>query len=467
MRSVAAQITARFMASSASYSQPVSSANLVKFDDSLKRNALAGAVYSAGATLLMAVSYPLYLRWLGYERYGLWLVLSTVLSFAQLGNLGLGQAVSKQVAAEHGRNNIQGINACVSTSLCVLLITGALICLVIFALRTAIAGLFHLSAANSAFVSSTLPLIGLLSLYAICLDAYCSTLIGLGRLDLYSYLQLGMQVVSVGITLAFLNAHHGILSFIIGNVTAYIGLHLATYFTFRRIFRHGLFTLSSFSFAQLRETLGLSLYLFGCSIAAMLLTPLNRVLLTRYIGVLVLPIYDIIFNGSMKVRSLLDAAVRGVMPEVSRIASSKSGVTAREQISALNKKVLRNILICGGPLYLVLMTCSAPLLQLWLGKNASSFPQLGLRITLLGTFVSLLGVPAFYTLLGLGKGSPLLLANILQSGIPVLLAFALLYLGKPLSLVYMLASVASGMVIANIYLIWQNKRAMSSLSGSA
>jgi len=264
-----------------------------------------------------------------------------------------------------------------------------------------------------------------------------------------------------------LNAHYGILSFIVGNTTAYIGLHLATYFTFRRVFKHGLFTLTSFSLIQLRQTLGLGLYLSGCSIAAMLLTPLNRLLLTRYIGVFVLPIYDIIFNGSMKVRSLLDTAVRAVMPEVSRIASSKSGVTAREQISALNRKVMQNILISGGPVYLILLTCSAPLLRLWLGKNASSFPQVGLRITLLGTFVSLLGVPAFYTLLGLGKGSPLLLANILQSGIPVVLVLALISVGRPLSLVYMLASVAGGMAIANMYLIWQNNRAVSSLSGNA
>jgi len=57
----------------------------------------------------MAAGFPIYLHFLGYERYGVWLVLATVLSFAQLGNLGIDQAVMKLVAEEHGRGDIEGI----------------------------------------------------------------------------------------------------------------------------------------------------------------------------------------------------------------------------------------------------------------------------------------------------------------------------------------------------------------------
>jgi hypothetical protein len=34
--------------------------------------------------------HPIYLHFLGYEKYGVWLVLATVLTFVQLGNLDMG-----------------------------------------------------------------------------------------------------------------------------------------------------------------------------------------------------------------------------------------------------------------------------------------------------------------------------------------------------------------------------------------
>jgi hypothetical protein len=47
----------------------------------------------------LAVGYHIYLHLFDYEKYGVWLVLATVLSFAQLGNPSIGQAVMKLVAA--------------------------------------------------------------------------------------------------------------------------------------------------------------------------------------------------------------------------------------------------------------------------------------------------------------------------------------------------------------------------------
>jgi len=65
----------------------------------------------------MAAAYPIYLHFLGYERYGVWLVLATVLSSAQLCNLGIGQAVMKLVVEEYGHGHIAGILRYVTTAL--------------------------------------------------------------------------------------------------------------------------------------------------------------------------------------------------------------------------------------------------------------------------------------------------------------------------------------------------------------
>ena len=70
----------------------------------LRINMVSGVVATVVNAVAMAVAFPIYLHFLGYEKYGVWLVLATVLSFAQLGNLGIGRAIMNLVANEHGRD---------------------------------------------------------------------------------------------------------------------------------------------------------------------------------------------------------------------------------------------------------------------------------------------------------------------------------------------------------------------------
>lgn len=72
----------------------------------LRVNMASGVATTAVNLAAMAVAYPVYLHFLGYERYGVWLILATVLTFAKLGNLGINSAIMKLVAEEHGMETI-------------------------------------------------------------------------------------------------------------------------------------------------------------------------------------------------------------------------------------------------------------------------------------------------------------------------------------------------------------------------
>jgi O-antigen/teichoic acid export membrane protein len=427
----------------------------------LKNNMAAGAICSGVSALLMACSYPIYLRYLGYEQYGLWLVLGTVLSFTQLGSLGLGQAVSQQVAADHALNDDKAVDTCVTTALCTLFLSGSVVCCLVVFFRNAIALLFHLSPGNAALVSSLLPAVGLLSLYAICLDTFNATLAGVGRIDLYLLLQLLSQLLSVLISLALLRLHHGIVSFVIGNGAAYVTATALSNLAVRRLLGRPVFHIRYFSSQTLKRILKVSLYLMGCSTLGMLVGPLNKLLLARYAGVSSLPTYDIIVTGAMKLRALLESAMRALMPEISRLAAQND----HANIASLNRRLSRDLLIVGGGIFTVLFVVCGFAIKLWLGRLALHFPLAGLRVILVGTFFSLLAVPPFYTLLGLGKSAMLFVANILQSAVPILSILAVVLLGRSVSLMNVLQAVAAGMVFMSCYLMWQNDRAIRSMPG--
>ena len=92
------------------------------FSSQLRINMASGVMTTVINSVAMIAAYPIYLHLLGYEKYGVWLVLATVLTFAQLGDLGISQAITKLVAEEHGRGDIEGIQHYVtaaSTLLCV------------------------------------------------------------------------------------------------------------------------------------------------------------------------------------------------------------------------------------------------------------------------------------------------------------------------------------------------------------
>src|ERR1700689_3291918 len=98
-----------------------------------RRVALAGVTAAAarvgevGASL---ITVPLALRYLGTERFGLWMTISSVIVMADFADFGLGNGLLNSVAKAHGKNDVDGIKKAISSafaSLCV--ISGVLLIL--------------------------------------------------------------------------------------------------------------------------------------------------------------------------------------------------------------------------------------------------------------------------------------------------------------------------------------------------
>src|ERR1700720_3547426 len=78
------------------------------------------------------ISVPLTLHYLGPERYGMWMTMSSFLVMLSFADLGIGNGLLTAVASAYGRDNRQEINRYVSSSFLVLTII-AMTILVLFA----------------------------------------------------------------------------------------------------------------------------------------------------------------------------------------------------------------------------------------------------------------------------------------------------------------------------------------------
>src|SRR5205807_5416861 len=138
---------------------------------------------------------------LGYEKLGVWVAMTTVLSIAQLANLGVGAAVTKLVAEDFGRDDRQGVRLYVAMATQVLCASGLLVFLAILLLRHQIVAMFALKGADAVLALRILPYVGLITIYYFVVDIAVSVLTGLGRMDMGTYARAGGRLLDLALSI--------------------------------------------------------------------------------------------------------------------------------------------------------------------------------------------------------------------------------------------------------------------------
>jgi O-antigen/teichoic acid export membrane protein len=120
------------------------------------------------------------------------------------------------------------------------------------------------------------------------------------------------------------------------------------------------------------------------------------------------------------------------MPAVSRIGVNMS-TEIKNKISQMNIRLLKLIFLFGGPLYCLLAIFSPLLLKLWLRDRFVETLPGTFRIMLVVTFITLVGVPAYNTIVGLGKLRHFIIGTIISTFGNFILVMAYCILTKHLS----------------------------------
>lgn len=205
----------------------------------------------------------------------------------------------------------------------------------------------------------------------------------------------------------------------------------------------------------------------------MLSDPFNKIIATRYIGLSSVVLYEIAARAGGQIKMLLNPALRALMPEVSRLGGIETG-GALIRVRKITRRTARLILLGVAPLYVILFLCARPLLELWLGRAFRDALPNAFRIILTASYVSLLGGPAYYTLMGLGRVRFGLLAHILKAATNVAVVILVLSIWQPVTVskvafASLVASVAATLyLLVNAYeLIFRTAGSSSSLAVTA
>lgn len=417
----------------------------------LSRNIASGTLVTLIRGCVMLAAYPLYLRRLGAEQYGLWVALGVVLSLGQFGNLGITTALTKLVSECRGRGEDGAVVSYIFTAAVSLVVSGCAAMLALYSLRGPLMQLMGIHGEHARTVAWLLPLVCALSIYMFVIEALNASLIGLGRMDLANYLDCGSRTLGVLVSAALLYRGWGIAALPAGTFCAYLMMHAIVVRILNTQLGESVFQLRHWSLERSKSLLKFGGGMLTASALGMLIGPLNKAFISRYLGLGAIPAYELAYSGAMQLRSVAESGMRALMPEVSRLGARRDEAS-RTAIRTLNRRAITAILILALPVFVAVLAASGPLLRAWLGARLTVDLQQSFRVMLAGTFFSLLCTPFYYTLVGLGN-----VRTVVQTyGVQALTNVATIAIGLrflKMSVVLAAAGCAMGMVACAAYVI--------------
>jgi len=422
------------------------------FRTQLRLNMVSGTMTMLLRMAILVCAYPIYIHYLGFEEYGIWVVLAIVLGLAQFGELGVGEAMTKLVAEAYGRRDVEEIGRYRTAALAILSISGLVLFVGTVVFRERIANLFNLTGDKRATVIGVLPYMGALSIYVFVVHASTAILSGLGRMDLTNYVELFGRVTSLVLSIVLLWMNWGVIALIVANTVSYVLIHLVSVFLAWRIAGLPLVPRATVSLASSRRLLHFGGGVLGITLLGMLAGPFNKIMITRYTGLSSVAIYELAHKAGSQIKALLNPAIKALMPEVSRLDATETPAT-RARIKEINLRTAKFMLLGGGAVYLGLLFGARPLLALWLRRTLPDVLPGVFRIVLTASFVSLLGGCAYSTLMGMGQVGVGLIAHVLKAGFNIAVVLTGVLLWPPLTLPTVAYAWLAASAAASLYLL--------------
>lgn len=430
------------------------------------RNMGAGSIMALVGTCLSVLSYPIYLHYLGYHRYGLWLVLSVVVSVAQLGNLGIPWALMKLVAEDRGHGDWEGVKTHINISCGILLAIGLVFVGAVMLVRSYIISWFKLSGADAAIVYTLLPYVAALSVLVLLFSTFNSAVGGLGRMDLTSYNETLVQVFVILFCGLLLYVGLDLCGMVVGTLAGYVVGQVISFIQVQRIMPIPLVARTQINRNKARRLLSTGGWIMGGGVFTMMLLPFTRLMLSRYAGLEAVAVNDMCLTGSLRVRNIFDSAFRPMMPEVSS-HRVKGEVDLYDRVRSIDRKAWLVIFAFALPTFIGLMIAMNPLLHLWLHRSFNPLLPSTFRIALVGAFASLLGSSAYYMLIGLGGARDAAYSSAVQFAVNAAVLLAIALRGKHLTvgeaaMAFGIATAASTLYLRlRIRLLVRSKHALS------
>ena len=361
---------------------------------------LAGPVRVLLPTAVVFFTYPLLLRTAGIGVVGVWSVLSSILAYAGLLDVGFTALLTREMASGVNTDrDARRVARWRSAAARVYVIGG----IVLVSVEVAVSGV--IIAWRAAPITSAYPNVSLLS--AVIALTIAAVLMLLGKLELavfrahhQSYAEQWATAMSltatyvigwIGITLG-----RPIEGLAVGAIVAYGATFVVARAASRRRFADFFERIRPYSSTTTRadviELVAHGRHLFSLNVAFVLREPIFRVALGSGLGVAAVGVYDIANRVPMLIRELGAAGTSSVLPSIARLTRDDD----RRSAIAILESALRYALLFGGIGLATFAVNRELLFRLWLGANMPAGLESASLLMTVWWVITLLNAPFFW-----------------------------------------------------------------------
>lgn len=409
----------------------------------LASNALANIVQAlAGAGLLFAL-YRYINTTLGVEQLGVWSVVLATVSASRLADLGLSAGVTRFVARDRARGELDRAGQVIDTATLTLMVSvGAVLPLLYPLLAKLLPHLFDTE--HLAQALAILPY-ALVSLWLTIVAAvFQGGLDGCQRMDLRAGLVVAGQALLL--VLAFwLVPRRGL----VGLAWAQIGQGLFLAVAGRLLLRRALPALPRLPLRWrkpvLREMLGYGANVQAATVFMLLLDPVAKALMARFGGPAAAGYFDMANQVVLKVRALIVSANQALVPHVAALMEAEPG-----RLPRLYHENVRVLVFVTLPVFALLIAWAGGFSWLLAGAYQPEFVFM-LGLLALAWAGNIFAGPAYFTNLGTGQVGWNTLAHVIMGALNASLGWLLgsWYGAHGVAFAYAIALVTgSGVLIA-------------------
>lgn len=323
------------------------------------------AVLAQGVVRFFLV--PFLLGVLDRDGYGLILLMSTLISFSRLADLGLRGAMGRAMAEEAGKGNREGINQIASSGMAVYLLISLLVAGGVAFAAAPIARLLNVP--EQLWSTSIWLLRGYASVILVIsfvMPVFSSAIIAQHRFDIVNNINTAGGILEGVLVFTCLSLWGGslLLWAVVMVVVHFLRLVLLWLFTcrlnptFHLARRH-------VRFRQIRDLMSMSGYMLSFQLTRQLSTKSDPVVISSYLGPAMVPLYGPPTGLMNMVRPLVGAMANQLYP----LATSYhvQGNTRNLQ-SVLTRGTLYTMLM-GVPVVAMAFVFAEPIMHVWLGGH--------------------------------------------------------------------------------------------------
>jgi O-antigen/teichoic acid export membrane protein len=341
---------------------------------------------------------------LGEERYGVWVLIASIFLYRGMLSMGLNSAINRYIPVYLAKNNSEGVQRVISTSLFFFSALVVVFVVASLAIYYNISSWFVIKPDLVATAGILVLVVGFCFAVAMPLQLSSAVLSGLQRYDIVSLTALVPVVVRTVLLVVLLSRGYGLLTMGLAFGISEVVIRFLQFVFARKLLPEVSLSLKSIDFKLLRAMLAYGMNTFLYAMGAIIIYKASNVVIGIFLGTAEISQFAVAAAAVLLLSQFLQAFTQAIKPAVSDLDARDDRSRVREIALVTQKYSLLFIIPAGC--FLILM--GTEFLHIWVGEKFSDpsiVDHMGVLLTILtvGHCLRLAQHSNFLVLVGRGE----------------------------------------------------------------